>query len=212
MKFKFIISAVLAALCSVANAQEPGDMDVGLGFSSLGPALQGRYVFSENIAIRGIVSTGLSRSMNQTEDGIDYNFKGNIGGVAILGDYHIMGGNFLVSGGLLSSRVGIDLSANLANQDFGDQIGVTGKVSGKAEFKNKTSPLVSVGYKRNLTDSFIIRGDLGAIMTGGFVLSASTDIAQVTQADIDKELAKTRDDLSKLTVYPFISITASYTF
>ena len=23
--------------------------------------------------------------MNQTEDGIDYNFKGNIGGVAILG-------------------------------------------------------------------------------------------------------------------------------
>ena len=49
-------------------------------------------------------------------------------------------------------------------------------------------------------------------MTGGFVLSASTDIAQVTQADIDKELAKTRDDLSKLTVYPFISITASYTF
>lgn len=100
----------------------------------------------------------------------------------------------------------------MANQDFGDQIGVTGKVSGKAEFKNKTSPLVSVGYKRNLTDSFIIRGDLGAIMTGGFVLSASTDIAQVTQADIDKELAKTRDDLSKLTVYPFISITASYTF
>jgi hypothetical protein len=212
MKFKFIISAVLAGLCSIANAQESGDMDVGLGFSSLGPALQGRYVFSENIAIRGIVSTGLSRSMNQTEDGIEYNFKGNIGGVAILGDYQIMGGNFLVSGGLLSSRVGIDLSANLANQDFGDQIGVTGKVSGKAEFKNKTSPLVSVGYKRNLTDSFIIRGDLGAIMTGGFVLSASTDIAQVTQADIDKELAKTRDDLSKLTVYPFISITASYTF
>jgi hypothetical protein len=38
MKFKFIISAVLAGLCSVANAQEPGDMDVGLGFSSLGPA------------------------------------------------------------------------------------------------------------------------------------------------------------------------------
>ena len=70
-------------------------MDVGLGFSSLGPALQSRYVFSENIAIRGIVSTGLSRSMNQTEDGIDYNFKGNIGSVAILEDYHIMGGNFL---------------------------------------------------------------------------------------------------------------------
>ncbi len=46
MKFKFIISAVLAGLCSIANAQEPVDMDVGLGFSSLGPALQGRYVFS----------------------------------------------------------------------------------------------------------------------------------------------------------------------
>jgi len=45
MKFKFIISAVLAGFCSIANAQEPGDMDVGLGFSSLGPALQGRYVF-----------------------------------------------------------------------------------------------------------------------------------------------------------------------
>ena len=65
---------------------------------------------------------------------------------------------------------------------------------------------MSVGYKRNLTESFITRGDLGAIMTGGLVLSASTDIAQVTEADIDKELAKTRDYLSKLTVYPFISI------
>ena len=117
-----------------------------------------------------------------------------------------------MSGGLLSSRVGIDLSASLVNQDFGDQNGITGSVSGKAEFKKKTSPLVSVGYKRNLTESFITRGDLGAIMTGGLVLSASTDIAQVTEADIDKELAKTRDYLSKLTVYPFISITASYSF
>ena len=70
-------------------------MDVELGLSSLGPALQGRYVFLESIAIRGIVSTVLSRSMDQTEDGIDYNCKGNIGGVAILGDYHIMGDNFL---------------------------------------------------------------------------------------------------------------------
>ena len=45
MKFKVSISAFLAGLCSIANAQEPGDIDVGLGFSSLGPALQGRYVF-----------------------------------------------------------------------------------------------------------------------------------------------------------------------
>ena len=150
--------------------------------------------------------------MNQTEDGVDYNFKGNISSFASLGDYHIMGGNFLVSGGLLSSRAGIDLSVRLVNQDLGDQIGVTGSVSGKAEFKNKTSPLVSFGYKRNLTDSFIISVDLGAIMTIGIVLSALTNIPQVTAADIDKELAKTRDDLSKLTVYPFISITASYSF
>ena len=44
MKFKSV-SAFLAGLCGIANAQEPGDIDVGLGFSSLGPALQGRYVF-----------------------------------------------------------------------------------------------------------------------------------------------------------------------
>ena len=47
-----------------------------------------------------------------------------------------MGGNFLVSGGLLSSKVCFDLKTNLANQDIVDQTGVTGKVIGKAEFKN----------------------------------------------------------------------------
>ena len=67
MKFKLSISAVLAGPCSIANAQEPGDMDVRLGFSSLGSTARS-LCFSENIAIWGIVSAGLSRSMNLTKD------------------------------------------------------------------------------------------------------------------------------------------------
>ena len=62
-----------------------------------------------------------------------------------------MGGNFLVSGGLLSSKVGFDLKTNLANQDIVDQTGVTGKVIGKAEFKNKTAPM---GNQSHLTYEF----------------------------------------------------------
>ena len=48
-----------------------------------------------------------------------------------------MGCKDVVNGGSLSSQVGVDLNASLANQDFSDQMDGLGQVTGKAGFKTK---------------------------------------------------------------------------
>ena len=115
MKSWCILVADLARTSVVAGAEEPRAVDVGLGYKLMGPELQKQYAFFENLALGSVASAGVSGSISETENFIKNNFKGYIWGIVILGDHHIIGGKVIINGESLSSGVGVDLNASLAN-------------------------------------------------------------------------------------------------
>ena len=90
-------------------------MDVGLGYTSLGPALQEQYAFFEILILCGVTSYRTCGNMSETKNCIKNNFKGDNCGIAVLNDYPITGENVIVNGGALSSQVGVYLNASLAD-------------------------------------------------------------------------------------------------
>ena len=127
----------MARTSKVAGAEEQRDIDVDLGYKLMGPELQKQYAFFANLAVGSVASCGVSGSISETENFLKNNFKGYTWGIVILGDHHIMCGMVIINGESLSTQVGIDLNASLANQDFSDQMDVLGQVIAKAGFKTK---------------------------------------------------------------------------
>ena len=211
MKANIFFSVVASSFLFGVAAQASETINVGLGATTLGVTVEGRYVVSDNFAFRGIYALGLSESFDETENNVAYDITGNIGGFALLADYKPFGGGFVLGGGLFSSNTSIDVSATVSNQDFGDSTNVSGSLTGEAKFKNATSPMVLLGYQGSI-GSLNIRGDLGAIFTGGIDLSASVSSGSISQADIDKELAKVEKDANSIDYFPFVGFTISYEF
>ena len=98
MKLYCFIPAESARTSKVVSADGQGTIDVGLGYTLLGPELQEPYLFFENLILSGVAFSGVCVSMGETENCIKNNFKGDICGIAILGDHHIMGGKFIIKG------------------------------------------------------------------------------------------------------------------
>lgn len=229
MKFGVVALALAAA---PALAQE-NNMRVGLGVTTLGATLEGQYKINENLAVRGLFAGGLSTDESGTETDSDviatYTGSANLGGAAVLMDYYVGGSGFKVSGGVLMSTTGIDLSSNLrpngGSFEFGDLDINAGSVDvdASAKFKRKMAPVVTIGYDWRITERFSLNAEIGAIAIGGFDLSmkATPDADAIAagfdqdaiNAEIDKEIAKAQDDIgSQADLYPFIGIMGTWRF
>ena len=204
------ITAAVACVASPTFADDIGSLEAGLGISTLGPTISAGYKVSEKMVVRGLYSTGLSRSATTEVNGIKYDVKGAVGGFGILADYYPFAGNFFISGGIISSNSGIDLTASIANKTVGEALNQTGELKGRSEFKNQTAPTFALGYRLDLSDSFSLRSELGAMATGGASLTASS--ATISQEAIDRELRDVEDAMTQVSMFPYISLTASYRF
>ena len=183
--------------------------ELGLGMTSLGVTVEGSYKVSDKLSYRGLYSLGLNRSFDETQDGIDYNIEGELGGFALLADYRPFGGGFVVGGGLFSSNTSVDLNATVTNQTFGNSANQTGTLAGKAEFSKSIAPMLTIGYQSTL-GLLDIRANIGAILAGGIQLSATSDT--IAQADIDLELADTESEVNQYNFFPFFGLSVSYAF
>lgn len=232
MKITLTAAAALLALSTPLMAQE--NMRAGLGVTSLGATVEGQYRINENWAVRGLYSGGLSYDDSGTEVESDvtatYSGSGNLGGAAILMDYYVGGSGFKISGGLLMSTTGLDLSSNLSptgngSFDFGDLDITAGSidVDASAEFKRSMAPMITLGYDWQITDRFSLNAEVGAIAIGGFdidmtatpdqdAINAGFDQAAI-DAEIDAEIAKAQDDIgNSADLYPFIGIMGTWRF
>ena len=202
-------AAFFTALTLSANVINAETFNVGLGMTSLGVTLDGTYTVSDQLSYRGLYSLGVSRSFDQTQDGVDYNIEGNLGGFALLADYKPFGGGFVIGGGLFSSDTSIDLSATVTNQTFGNTANESGILNGSAKFSNTISPILTLGYGQDL-GPLKVKAEFGAIFTGGVELSATSD--DIAQSDIDLELAETESEINQYNFFPFLGLSISYSF
>lgn len=225
-------ATLFAVLAAPAIAQE-NNMRLGLGVTTLGGTLEGQYRVNENLAVRGLFAGGLNAKESGVETDTDvistYTGSANLGGGAVLMDYYVGGTGFKVSGGVLMSTTGIDLSTNLkpngASFEFGDLDITAGSVDvdASAKFKRKIAPMVTIGYDWQITERFSVNAEIGAIAIGGLnlqmtatpdqdAINAGFDQAAI-DAEIDKEIKKAKDDIGNAAnLYPFIGVMGTWRF
>lgn len=215
---KILITASAIALIAGAAAAQDTGLRFGLGVSTMGGTLEGAYRINQNWAVRGVVAGGINTKTlgggTQTIDGVTYNINGQLGGFALLGDYYTGGTGFRISGGAFVSNTSFSGStqASAANTiTIGNTTLSSGEtVSTSIEFKNKVSPMATVGYDWNIGRNFTLSGEIGAIAMGGLNVNVTAPAAPA--ADVARETQNIRDELSGYGVYPYVAITAAFRF
>lgn len=213
MKSILLASAACLAFSSAAFAQDQG-LRFGLGLSTMGATLEGAYRLNDRLAIRGVVAGGLNANGTQTVDGVAYTTSGQLGGFALLADYYTGNTGFRLSGGAFVSNTSLSGSttASAANPIEIGGTTLTGGETASAdiEFKNKVSPMLTIGYDQKIGRSFTLSGEIGAIAMGGLDINLSAPAAPA--ADVARETQNIRDELSRFGVYPYVAITGTFRF
>jgi hypothetical protein len=166
--------------------------------------------------VRADVATLGSRSANGTEEGIDYEGKARAHRAGVFGDWFVFGGGFRLTGGITYNDMRVDLEGRgnggtieIGNNTYVTQPGDSFDV--RIEFPRVT-PYLGIGYGHQPSGpgwGFVF--DLGASI-GKAKVRASTNIAGVTQEDIDRETEELRDGVGKVRAIPQISIGVNYRF
>ena len=110
-------ASTIAIAAHAANAQEVGELSVGLGVTSMGASLEVQYGVAPSIAVRGMLMGGFSiedefEIEDETVDG-----SAEFGGVAVVADYYPFANPWRVSGGLFFSNFSIS-GGNESSESF----------------------------------------------------------------------------------------------
>ena len=203
-----VIVAALAA-SGAASLAHAGALGLGVAgkVSTNGYGVELGYRFNDYLAVRAGINTG-SYDYSSTDAGIDYDYTLDFDNYPVMLDWHIFGGEFRLTGGVVSNN------NQLTGRASGlIDIGGTTTTTATTDITfNKSSPYVGLGWgalpstKRGLGFSF----DLGVMMQGS--PTATITAPGVPQADIDTEEAALNEDLKDLKYWPVISFGIGYTF
>ena len=218
MKFNPTPLAVAALLCIVvcgsACAQD-AYLGVGVpGLVHLGYAAP----VGANWGLRGEVSGGLNRTVNGNRNGVDMTGTVKYSTLGAFADYFPFEGRFRLVAGVGFNDTKVTLKATGTNSTTinGKPVNMTGEYYNVAITYPSATPSLGIGFgHQNSTEKGLgFFTDVGA-MLGKFSFSSSTSLVgkqNITQADVDAQSAKVRDDVAKVTVLPSISLGAVYRF
>lgn len=209
---RFLASAVALIAASLAvTAQADGD---GLGLSVAGKAstagygVEIGYRFNNFFAVRGGINTG-SYDYSATDAGIDYDYSLDFDNYPVLLDWHVFGGDFRLTGGVVSN----------SNKLTGTATGLLSIGSGTYATTattdvsfDKSSPYVGFGWaalpsaKGGLGFSF----DIGVLAHGSPTVRLTAPGASA--GDIAAEEAALNDELKDFKYWAVVSLGIGYTF
>jgi len=207
-----LVSVLLLLVLSACGAQHSREatqpVTIGVGAGTMGLVVEPALKTSHRTAVRVPIGFG-SANTSTTVDGIDYDVSGSVGGVGLLADYYPSAGSFRVSGGLFKSNLKADGRAT-GNVEVGANTYVGVDVTTTAQPKNALAPVLALGFDGHVGSGWGISGDLGVMYVGGFEASASDATGIVSQADLDAEMTAVNDELSDVSILPFIKLGATY--
>jgi hypothetical protein len=208
--------AALTLASGFATSASAGEVYTGIG--THGVMLGYAQALSPDFTVRGDFGTLGSRERNEREEGIDYQGKLTYNRVGLFGDWFPFSGGFRLTGGVTFNNMKLDLLAtgngspitiggNSYPTDSTDRLNV------KVEFP-KTTPYLGIGYGHQLSTGWGFVFDLGASIGKAKVTEthSGNNLSQVSQADIDAELAEIRDGAGKVKAIPMIAIGFNYRF
>ena len=206
------VVAAAAALCACgAQAQS-------LYFNGGLPALMIGYAqpVSDSVTLRADIGALGRRTVDRTEEGIDYDGRIRTTRGGLFGDWFAFGNTFRFTGGVTFNDVKIELkgrgnggSIRIGDNDYTVDPGESFDV--KVEYP-RTTPYLGIGWGHSpQAAGWGFVADVG-VSIGRVKLKASTTVQGVTQEDIDRELEQLRDEVGRVRVLPQLTVGVSYRF
>lgn len=168
--------------------------------------------------VRADYATIGNRSERRTEDGIDYDAKIKANRAALLLDLFPFAGSFRISAGVTSNQYKLDLLATGAGGTI--RVGNTtytttanDRLAVLVKYPSST-PYLGIGWGHHANSGWRFSFDLGAMIGKAKVSYALSGpwATQVSQADIDTELAELRDGVGKVKAIPQLTLGLGYSF
>ena len=212
---KYVFTAFIAATAASA-AVHADEIYGGVGFTGITLGIS--RAIAPAVNLRGEYSGGLNLSKNGQRNGIDFNGNLKAQSVSVLADYFPMDNGFRITGGLNFNNTKFKLNStgigtatvngkpvSLANDFFNVEVKQPG-----------VTPYIGIGYgfKPDSKSAWDFYADAG-VMIGKFTTATTTSLLNqqgITQADIDAQTVTVRDNVSKLSVLPKVSVGVSYRF
>lgn len=210
------VVSLATALYLVAGAAQAGELYTKIGLP--GAILGYSQPIGPLFGLRVDYATVGERTDRRNEDGINYDTKLKLNRAALLADWFPFAGSFRLTSGITSNQYKLDLLATGAGGSL--TIGnTTYTTTANDQFRVQvkfpsSTPYFGVGWGHGMGSGLRFSFDVGAKFGKATVSYAlSGPIAQqVSQADIDAELAELRDGVGKVKAVPQISFGVGYSF
>jgi len=217
----FILSAVLFLFSNLAFPQSDvttytPDWSVGLKFSMFGVGIEGRKVFSDKFHLRsGISYVKINYSLNNLREDLDGTMKFSPSGIPIIIDYWPHKNIFVSVGSFINlSKVSIrgELSESVFIGDIEMYPEEVGYINADISAGTWFSPYMGAGVSHDINKYYLsLAIETGMVFHGRpQVKLNATGMLTPTANDAQKTLIE--ENISPLTVYPFISFTLNYNF
>jgi hypothetical protein len=186
------------------------------------------------LGLGGELTTGITSDINarfglnkldydfdEEFDDVEYDVDLDFSSLSALVDWHVFGGSFRVTGGLLSMDHELDLDGTpTGSEEIGGTVysaAEIGTLSGDVEIDG-VAPYLGIGWGNPLSSSrrWGFYCDLGVAFTDSpdVALSANGTLASdpAFQADLARERDEIEDDLEPFQLYPVISLGLYFRF
>lgn len=223
----FAASTILVASSSFVHAD---DFDkrffADAGISTLGASAQVGVYFVPGFAAR-VQANSMSINVSDIDvSSLTATGKLETNSVGILGDFHINGSNFFITGGAYFNDTSVTASAPVNVTGSVDINGTTytaadvGSVRGKVEY-SKVSPYFGGGYRKTFSNGIKLGLEAGILHIGDPDIALDADILNATLAnairnDLSAELAdftaEYEQDISKIRIAPVVRLSLGLAF
>ena len=181
----------------------------------VGSSLSGRLLpsYFEGTRMADVATLG-SRTLNRTEEGVDYSVKLKAQRIGAFADWFVLGGGFRVSGGVTSNDYKLSMSAkSTTNISIGSNTYSGTSLAVTVKFPSAT-PYLGIGYGHHGGKGLGFVWDLGASIGKAKVTANAVGFPDNAQfnADLDRELEQLRSGVGKIRILPQASIALSYKF
>lgn len=204
---KLVVAAVLATM-GMTTAAQAGGLSMAAKVSTLGYGVELGYRLNNYLGVRAGVNTG-SYEYSETDAGTDYDYSLDFDSIPLVLDWHVFGGAFRLTGGVVSNNNKLTGKATGA-LDIGTGTYTTSATS-DISF-DKTSMYVGLGWASlpSATRGFGLSFDIGVLGHGS--PTATLTAPGVPPADIAAEEASLNADLEDFKYWPVLSLGVGYTF
>jgi len=210
-----VIALGLALLMLAPGRASAADVGISVHGGTLGAGLDLAYGFNPYLTGR-VGFNSLTLDEDFTEEGLEYSADLELESVHALADWHVFGGGFRLTGGVIANNNAFDGRADV---DPGDEIGdATATGSGRLALDveyDELAPYLGIGWGNRARGwspvSFAV--DFGLMLQGApdvnITESGSTG---VSRSDLDKEEREVEDELEEFEVYPVLSAAVVFRF